>query len=296
MIKALAKGLLRRLGYEVHRIERLDHVRASGKNHSYPSPLPPLMPVWPLPRRSTFSDAEIRESFERYELWHYAYEFEGGLSFLPRHRNAGALEDAPRRALQRFHHFMPYLVESQGGTLEGKRVLDIACNSGFWSIQCALLGAQVVGFDARAELIEQANLIKAITGTRNVEFRLLDFWDMSPQALDGQFDVVLNLGILYHLPKPLEALELTRAMVRKNILLDTVVLPSESPLIKLTWEEPFDIRCANTAGVVVAPSKSSIEAFFKHLGFKDWFEIPLLTRDMPADYLNGHRASWLVEV
>jgi 23S rRNA G2069 N7-methylase RlmK/C1962 C5-methylase RlmI len=36
---------------------------------------------------------------------------------------------------------MPYVVQSQGGALEGKRVLDIACNSGFWSIQCALLGA-----------------------------------------------------------------------------------------------------------------------------------------------------------
>ena len=82
-------------------------------------------------------------------------------------------------------------------------MLDIACNSGFWSLQCALLGAKVVGFDARGELVEQAKLIKAIVGADNVEFKVLDFWDMSPQALGGTFDVVLNLGILYHLPKPL---------------------------------------------------------------------------------------------
>ena len=65
---------------------------------------------------------------------------------------------------------MPYLMEAERGSLKGKRVLDIACNSGFWSVQCALLGAEVVGFDARPGLIEQANLIKRIVGVDQVEF------------------------------------------------------------------------------------------------------------------------------
>jgi 2-polyprenyl-3-methyl-5-hydroxy-6-metoxy-1,4-benzoquinol methylase len=95
---------------------------------------------------------------------------------------------------------MPYLVAANGGCLRGKRILDIACNSGFWSIQCALLGAEVVGFDGRAELIRQADLIKSIVGVDDVQFRVLDFWDMSRQALGGTFDIVLNLGILCHLP------------------------------------------------------------------------------------------------
>jgi len=110
---------------------------------------------------------------------------------------------------------MPYLVQAGGGTLRGKRVLDIACNSGFWSIQCALLGADVVGFDARSELIEQASLLKRVTGLANVEFKVLEFWRMRPEHLGGQFDIVLNLGFLYHVPKPLEALELTIGMARQ---------------------------------------------------------------------------------
>ena len=121
--------------------------------------------------------------------------------------------------MQRFRHFMPYLVEAENGSLQGKRILDIACNSGFWSIQCALLGAEVVGFDSRPELIEQANLIKSIVGIDNVTFKILDFWDMSPQSLDGTFDIVLNLGILYHLPSPLEVLQLTKAMARMRFIL-----------------------------------------------------------------------------
>ncbi len=191
---------------------------------------------------------------------------------------------------------MPHLVESQDGSLKGKRVLDIACNSGFWSFQCALLGADVVGFDARPELIEQGNLIKSIVGLNNVEFRVLDFWDMNPESLDGTFDVVLNLGILYHLPDPLETLRLTKAMARKNILLDTGVHPSDEPVIKLAWEEPLDIRSASSAGMVAYPSRCGIDLMMRHLDVAGWFEIPIRTGDMPRDYLEHKRSSWLITV
>jgi hypothetical protein len=144
---------------------------------------------------------------------------------------------------------MPYLIESQEGSLKGTRVLDIACNSGFWSIQCALLGA-----------------------------------------------VVLNLGFLYHLPKPLEALELTKIMARKHLLLDTAVHPSDDFAIHLKWEEPSDIRMAVDEGIVSLPTKPGVELMLRHLKVNGWFEIPVLTRDMPVDYLTGRRASWLIEV
>ena len=287
------KKALHYLGYEIHRIESCSPKKAQ--------PLitepPPINPVWPLPRRSGGpSDEEIRIEFAKYDLWHYAYKFDGGLSFSASHNNPGLLADAPNRPLQRFRHFMPYLIEAQNGSLRGKRILDIACNSGFWSIQCALLGAEVVGFDARVELIEQANLIKSIVGVNNIEFRVLDFWDLSPQFLGGTFDIVLNLGILYHLPKPPEALQLTKSMAREHILLDTVVYPSNDSVIKLHWEEPNDIRSASSSGIVANPSKSSIDLMLKHIGVADWFEIPIRTTDMPRDYLDHRRASWLIKV
>lgn len=260
------------------------------------TPPPPINPVWPFPRRSDRpSEEEIREEFAK-GLWHYAYEFDGGLSFTARHNNPGLLSDVPERPLQRFRHFMPYLVEAENGSLQGKRILDIACNSGFWSIQCALLGAKVVGFDSRPELIEQANLIKSIVGIDNVTFKILDFWDMSPQSLDGTFDIVLNLGILYHLSSPLEVLQLTKAMARRFILLDTGVYRSNDSVIKLKWEEPHDIRTASTSGIVSHPSKSSIDLMLRHIGVAQWFEIPIRTTDMPSDYLDHGRASWLIKI
>jgi SAM-dependent methyltransferase len=295
MMKQGIKRVLRRLGYEVHKIPT--PTTSVDKGIQATTAGPTVAPIWPLPRDPRGpSEQDIREAFAGYEMWHYAYEFEGGLSFPARHNSPGPLADDPKRPLQRFRHFMPYVVASQGGSLRGKRILDIACNSGFWSLQCRLLGAEVVGFDARPELIEQANLLKRITGVDGVEFRVLDFWEMSPQALGGKFDVVLNLGILYHLPRPLEALELTLAMAREHVLLDTEVYRSGEPLIHLRWETAFDIRSAHDEGVVAVPSKSSVELMLRHLKVSGYLEIPVRNRDMPADYLKDSRTSWLIEV
>ncbi len=290
MIKRGVRRVLRHLGYDILKIP--------GTQRFSPGPEPvPVAPIWPLPRRAQGpSDEEISKQFARYDFWHYAYEFDGGLSFPTRHHKSGLDTDDPQRPLQRFRHFMPYLIQSQGGSLKGKRVLDIACNSGFWSIQCALLGAEVIGFDARAELIEQANLLKWITGADSVEFKVLDFWQMTPEALGGRFDIVVNLGFLYHVPKPVEALELTKTMARTHILLDTAVHPSDEFTIHLKWEEPFDIRMAVDEGIVALPTKPSVELMLRHLKVNGWFEIPVRTQDTPVDYLTGRRASWLIEV
>ncbi len=296
-VKQSVPKALHYLGYEIHKIGSSAQEWFEERGGASISEPPPINPIWPLPRRpGGFSNDQICEEFAKYDLWHYAYAFEGGLSLSARHNDPGQLADAPERPLQRFRHFMPYLIGAENGSLRGKRILDIACNSGFWSIQCALLGAEVVGFDGRAELIKQADLIRSIVGVDKVEFRVLDFWDMSPQALGGTFDIVLNLGILYHLTDPLKALQLTKSMAREHILLDTSVYPSREPVIKLRWEEPADIRDATRSGIVASPSKSGIDLMLRHVGVAKWFEIPLRTTDMPRDYLDHKRASWLIKV
>jgi 2-polyprenyl-3-methyl-5-hydroxy-6-metoxy-1,4-benzoquinol methylase len=260
---------------------------------------PALGPVWPLPRAADGpSDAEVHSAASRHPFWLYGFAFEGGLSVPGRREAIGRRGfGEPERPLQRFRHFMPWLLDATGGSLRGKRVLDIACNSGFWSIQCALLGAdEVVGFDARPDLLEQANLIKAVAGVEQAHFRVLDFWDMDPATLGGTFDVVLNLGILYHLPRPLDAIELTRRMAREYIVLDTSIQPDRAPVLRLNWEEPEDIGSPVRSGLVMYPSKRAVEVMLKEVGLADYREIPLRSTDMPAAYLRDERASWLIRV
>lgn len=293
-IRDTLQSAVRRAGYELHRIHRVES--KSPRRVSTVPKVEPLEPTWPLPRDPAGpSDAEIRQEFEKFASWHYAYSFEGGLSFEAHHKGK-TNPDAPDRPLQRFRHFMPYVVNAAGGSLRGKRVLDMSCNSGFWSTQCALLGADVVGFDIRPELIEQANLIKRIVGLDTVEFRVLDFWDANPESLGGTFDAVLNLGVLYHLAKPLEALEITRALARNVIVLDTTLYRSDNAVIKLLWEEPHDIQMAGEAGIAAFPSKPAVDLMLQHVGFASYFQIPLRNSEMPSDFLNGRRATWLITV
>jgi tRNA (mo5U34)-methyltransferase len=274
-------------------------VRLLGRARSpenIPHSVPSVEPVWPLPRgNSKWSGEAILEEFAKYDSWHYAYQFEGGISPpLSPYQKEGRAGDIDR-PLRRFRHFMPHLVKVAGGSLGGKRMLDIACNSGFWSVQCALMGAEVVGFDARPELIEQANLIKSVVGCQNLRVEVLDFWDMSPATLGGDFDIVLNLGILYHLSDPLRALRRTLAMAREYVLLDTEVYPSNDSILKLRWEEPDYIRSATRSGMVVIPSKGAVELMLRELAVSSWYEIPI-QHDMPQDYREHRRASWLIKV
>jgi tRNA (mo5U34)-methyltransferase len=290
-MKQQIQKAFRRFGYEVHRVQ--GHGRASTK----PVPaVPAINPIWPLPRNGNeLSTQRIREEFAKYDSWHYANEFEGGLSFPRRYGKDQPAQD-PNRPLQRFRHLMPHLLAAQNGSLQGKRVLDIACNSGFWSMQCALRGANVVGFDARPQNIEQANLVKRVVGIDNVEFKVLDFWDMSLQSLGGAFDIVLCLGFLNHLPYPIQALQVIKNMARKHILLDTSLYQSTDSAVELQWQQTDDIRAAKRYGIVAIPTKKAVELILTEIGVAGSFEIPIVNSDVPDDYREQLRGCWLITV
>jgi tRNA (mo5U34)-methyltransferase len=106
----------------------------------------------------------------------------------------------------------PFLPEHLGG----KSVLDIGCNGGFFSIQMKRRGAErVVGVDFDPRYLAQARLAAEVTGL-DIELRELSVYDLA--SLRERFDVVLFMGVLYHLRHPLLALDLLRAHVAKDLV------------------------------------------------------------------------------
>lgn len=292
-IRNVLKRGLRAAGLEVHRLVR---PRLQAQPSSIFGPAVQAEPIWPLPRRAGISDAEITAGVSAFRDWHYALEFQNGPSFPSMWTKPGSPDPHAQRLPQRFRHFMPAALAAAGGDLKGKRVLDIACNGGFWSLQCALLGAEVTAFDSRPELLEQTRLLFRIAGLAEPRLQVLDYWAMTPASLGGSYDLVLNLGILYHLPDPLAALRLALAMSREVVVLDTMVSRSTESVVKLIWEEPDAIFNAVTPGIVAYPSRSSVEMMLRQLGAKRYQEIPLSRLPMPQDYLSGDRTSWVIEV
>lgn len=114
-------------------------------------------------------------------------------------------------------------------SLAGKTVLDIGAWDGFFSFECERRGAaRVVAADwfswhspdgwGRKAGFEMA---REALGSK-VEDVDIDVMDLSPDRV-GTFDVVLFLGVLYHLRHPLLALERVASVTKGLLILDTVV-------------------------------------------------------------------------
>jgi SAM-dependent methyltransferase len=92
------------------------------------------------------------------------------------------------------HHFVTSFFTEE--KIAGKRILDFGCGPGFYSAILAQRGAEVVGIDKSAFLIEKANEHKARLGLSRVEFIQGDFLDMAPRLEAGSFDYVIAIDAL----------------------------------------------------------------------------------------------------
>ena len=102
--------------------------------------------------------------------------------------------------------------------LTGKSVLDIGCNAGFYSIEMRRRGAaRVLGIDSDDRYLAQAEFASDVLGFDDIEFEKLDVYDVG--AIGERFDLVIFMGVLYHLRHPLLALDLIREHVSDDMLL-----------------------------------------------------------------------------
>src|SRR6185295_13812021 len=137
------------------------------------------------------TEAQVAEKAKEY-FWHYPFKFGNVLVEADDARFRG-LEG---RHYQRYLHVFAPLLSLTGGSLEGKTVLEIGCNAGFWAIQARRAGARLVrGVDLSPRNVAQARLIVDVIGMDHVEYGLMHACDVSRAAL-GDFDVTLFLGLL----------------------------------------------------------------------------------------------------
>ncbi|MBS7456281.1 TIGR04290 family methyltransferase [Coralloluteibacterium stylophorae] len=142
--------------------------------------------------------------------WFHNIHLPDGSQTAPDH----PLGDFPRFKWERL---APHLPQNLGGM----RVLDIGCNAGFYSFQLARRGAQVVAMDHDPHYLRQAGWVARQLGLEGrVELRQGDVYSLAP--LRGQFDLVLFLGVFYHLRHPLLGLDLAAAASRDYLLFQSL--------------------------------------------------------------------------
>jgi tRNA (mo5U34)-methyltransferase len=140
------------------------------------------------------------------------------------------LGDYPSVKWRRFRHAIPE-------DLTGKSVLDVGCNAGFYSLEMKKRGAErVLGIDSDPAYLAQARFAAEVTGI-DVEFRELDVYHVAD--LKETFDLVLFMGVLYHLRHPLLALDLLHAHAVKDLLVFQSLLRGSTHVDPLDPDYPF---------------------------------------------------------
>jgi 2-polyprenyl-3-methyl-5-hydroxy-6-metoxy-1,4-benzoquinol methylase len=107
--------------------------------------------------------------------------------------------------------------------LEGRSVLDCACNCGGYLFWMKEMGAgDCLGFDVREHWIDQARFLKRwrTEPSDGMSFEVCDLYDL-PSRDPGEFDVSIFKGLFYHLPDPISGLKLVADRTRELLILNT---------------------------------------------------------------------------
>jgi tRNA (mo5U34)-methyltransferase len=170
-------------------------------------------------------EAALRREIDALGPWFHNIELRG-VTTAPDH----FLGDYPRNHWQYFTHAVP-------ADLAGASVLDVGCNAGFFSLEMKRRGAErVIGVDSDPRYLAQARLAASVLELE-IEFRELSVYEIG--ALGERFDLVLFLGVLYHLRHPLLALDLLYEHVVGDRLIFQSMLRGTNEILDAAPDYPF---------------------------------------------------------
>jgi len=194
--------------------------------------------------------AESRRQIERLSQlgWYHSIELPDG-GVIEGHQSVEQL----RRRLRQF----PVPAD-----LTGKRVLDIGAWDGWFSFEMEKRGAEVLAVDStRNTRLTEA---KKLLGSR-VEYRIADICRLTAKDV-GTFDIVLFLGVLYHVKHPLLALENVCGMCRDMACIESFVTDGDLGAIQsMEFYETTELR--GQLDNWVGPNAACLTAFCRTAGF-----------------------------
>src|SRR5690349_10471668 len=216
------------------------------------------------------TSATIEQRIQDFGEWFQNLRLDG-VQTAPNH----FLGDYPAIKWQAFAHAIP-------SDLTGWSVLDVGCNAGFYSHEMKRRGAaRVLGIDSDARYLAQARFAAEVAGL-DIEFRQMSVYEL-PQ-LEQRFDLVLFLGVFYHLRYPLLALDILHAHVVGDMLAfqsmlrgsaDTAPVATDydfndvSPFAQETWPRMYFVehRYAGDHTNWWIPNRAAAEAMLRAAGF-----------------------------
>ena len=233
---------------------------------------------------------QLRERVASFPRWHYEFEFPNGVR-TPISNRAHVNRNAQRKS-----YFFAPLVRLCGGSLAGKRVLDLGCNAGFWSLAAIDAGADfVLGIDGRQMHIDQANLVFDAKGVEpnRYRFQLSDIFDLELQ--EAPFDIILCLGLLYHVSKPFELMERIATWNDDLLVIDTALdARVRGPYFRVAQQHLDDPRSAVDRAIALHPTSAAVARLVRHYGYRCVMLRPRFTNWRGSvSYREGRRRAFI---
>lgn len=193
------------------------------------------------------------------------------------------IETAPDHFLGDYPSFKwRHFKEVVPADLTGATVLDVGCNAGFYSFEMKRRGAaRVVAIDSDPHYLAQARYASERLGLL-IELHQMSVYDVG--RLGMKFDLVIFMGVLYHLRHPLLALDLLREHAVGDLLLfqsmqrGSTAAPTVATDYRFEDVSPFDDpgfptlyfiehRYAGDPTNWFIPNKAAVEAMLRSAGF-----------------------------
>ena len=249
------------------------------------------------------TEQEMRNEIMRLAPFHHKIDLPYNLSTFVQELSRRPIEYTRLDNLVK--HAFPALIEACGGSLQGKRVLDVACNCGGFSVQAAKLNSEyVLGIDVTDHYLEQADFIKRALDLRQVDFKSLSIENVSETSV-GLFDVTFCFGILYHLENPVLAMKQLASVTKGIMLVDTDVMPTPEYKEPLWWMNfpaisTLESNDATTSlwrskelPVQFTPNENAVVGLLKYLGFSKVEKIEPNQKGLEERYYDGTRATFM---
>jgi ubiquinone/menaquinone biosynthesis C-methylase UbiE len=229
---------------------------------------------------------ELQDRIAAFPIWNYQFEFEGGV------KTPIADWQKVNRQEQRHSYFFKALLSLTGGSLEGRRVLDLGCSSGLWALHAIEAGAEfVLGVDGNETSIEQAELVFEAKGVDRSRYRFLTA-NVFEHDLAEQFDIALCLGLLNVVSKPVALFELMTGTGAELIVLDTGL--SRAPTKLFEVDRLIEPRNAVDYDMVLVPTRQAVLELAGQFGFQT---VPLAQNmtdyTSMEDYRSGERLAFI---
>jgi 2-polyprenyl-3-methyl-5-hydroxy-6-metoxy-1,4-benzoquinol methylase len=215
-----------------------------------------------------WSKEALSDAIERLGKWEYYFPFSHGLTT----RQNSTFNDFTID----FHRYRSSLIsetiiELLGDEKSESTVLDLACHCGAFSLDLAHRGVKHAhGIEFREKNLKQAEFLRDYYRVDNTSFEQGDVYKLQEGTM---YDVVMCLGIMYHVVQPVELLEYCYKHANKFVVIDTVCHKQPIPAFVVVGDKNPNVAIEGTRAIEFQPTYRGIIETMRQVGFKKVVEI-----------------------